>query len=175
MLVRVIQAFLSGSIIRLPRANTGKRMLIQDTLLTACTPARWGCLAASLVGHHTQFSSSVGEVKSMAWQSCSWTQVRPVALLPLWETVSALAGVVCHLCDIILGHVPKLTSIYNQNKLGSSLPILPSLHFLISRRAQHLALNLTSKPQQGQALTVSHHKYNSPSDTHLSPVEPTQL
>ena len=69
--------------------------------------------------------------------------MRPLAPLPLWETVSALAGVVCYLCDIILGHVPKLTSIYDQNKLGSSLPILPSV---TSRNAQHLALNLTSKP-----------------------------
>lgn len=126
MLVRVIQAFLSGSIIRLPRANT-ERIPIQDTLLTGCTPARWGCLAASLVGHHTQLSSSVWEVKSVEWQSCSWTQMRPLAPLPLWDTVSALAGVVCYLCDIILGHVPKLTSIYDQNKLGSSLPILPSV------------------------------------------------
>ena len=63
----------------------------------------------------------------MEWQSCSWTQMRPLAPLPLWDTVSALAGVVCYLCDIILGHVPKLTSIYDQNKLGSSLPILPSV------------------------------------------------
>ena len=94
-----------------------------------------------------------GEVRGVAVTLLDKDEALPP--LPLWETMSALAGTVCYLCEIILSHgtQPHLHPRPKLKELGSNLPVLHSLHFLTSRNVQHLALSLPSKPEQAQALT----------------------